>query len=335
LVTNGWANFEIPDKLNPSKPNYNAALVGVYDGTLQLTVGGFDPAYDSAYQTVPATPGVTYRLRVQSGVENWWWPRGEIRMIWLDAAATEISRNVVTNTAAIVANDVGLPYADWINIATAPVGATSLKVELADPVGTGSVYFDNAKLGVDYNGSTGTLAQVVNTAPSAGDISMGALSGIPATLQIIGGKHAPTDADNDLLTVTAVGAAANGTVTTDGTSVTYTSAGGFAGTNVFTYTVSDPWGGAVTRTVTVVVTGNGQGGQGFNRVSDLVNNGNGTGTIKYVGIPGLKYALEKTSSVESSDWTPVVTNTAGPTGQLNFTFDISGGQGYLRTRYVP
>ncbi|MEI8291499.1 MAG: MBG domain-containing protein, partial [Verrucomicrobiota bacterium] len=194
LATNGWVNFEIPDKLNPSKGNYTPALVGVYDGTLELTIGGYSGAYDSAYQIVPATAGVTYRLRVQSGCENWWWPSGEIRMIWLDAATNEISRNVVTNTTAIVANDVGLPYADWINTATAPVGTASLMVELVDPVGTGSVYFDNAKLGVDYNGSTNTLSpnQVIGTPPTVSVNSATICAGNSATLTATNNASSPT-----------------------------------------------------------------------------------------------------------------------------------------------
>ena len=152
---NGWANFEIPNKLNPGHGSYNPALVGVYDGTLQLTLGGFGGGWAGAYQTIAAAPGVTYTLTVQSGVEDWWKPIGEIRLIWLDAASVEISRDVVSTTCAINADclpgtedlfDVGIPYANWTNIATAPVGTKFLKVEFSDPVGTGSVYFDNAYL---------------------------------------------------------------------------------------------------------------------------------------------------------------------------------------------
>jgi len=152
---NGWANFEVPNKLNSAHGAYNPALVGVYDGTLQLTLGGFGGGWAGAFQTIAAAPGVTYTLTVQSGVEDWWKPIGEIRLIWLDAASAEISRDVVLTTCAINADclpgtenlyDVGIPYANWTNIATAPVGTRFLKVEFSDPVGTGSIYFDNAYL---------------------------------------------------------------------------------------------------------------------------------------------------------------------------------------------
>lgn len=150
-----WANFEIPDTLNPEADNYNPDLVGVYDGTLQLTVGANGDGGAGAYQIIAATAGVEYTLTVQNGVEDWWKPVGEIRMIWLDEASGEITRDVVLTTCSINADcgsetndlfDVGVPYANWTNIATAPVGTKFLKVELTDPVGIGSVYFDNASL---------------------------------------------------------------------------------------------------------------------------------------------------------------------------------------------
>jgi hypothetical protein len=144
-----WASFEIPSKLNPSSGNYNPALVGVYDGTLQLSVGANGGGWAGANQLVAAAENVTYTLTVQGGAENWWLPTGEIRMIWLDATNAEISRNVVNTTDSIHnpdQYDVGVVYANWTNIATAPIGTKVLKVELANPVGTGSTFFDNANL---------------------------------------------------------------------------------------------------------------------------------------------------------------------------------------------
>lgn len=73
-----------------------------------------------------------------------------------------------------------------------------------------------------------------------------------------------TDADGDMLTVTAVDPTTpgGGTVTTDGTTVTFDPAGAFAGlaagetsVETFGYTVSDGNGGTATATVTVTVTG--------------------------------------------------------------------------------
>lgn len=67
-----------------------------------------------------------------------------------------------------------------------------------------------------------------------------------------------TDSDpGQTLTITAVDATSTegGTITTDGTTVTYTPLAGFDGTDTFTYTISDGNGGTDTATVSVTVTG--------------------------------------------------------------------------------
>lgn len=150
-----WANFEIPASLDPASGSYKPGLVGVYDGTTELTVGANGGGGAGAFQILAASPGVEYTLTVQSGADAWWLPTGEIRLIWLDATNGEISRDVVTTTDSIHNDtnggqgdlyDTGVPYQNFTNIATAPVGTKFLKVELADPVGIGSVFFDNAYL---------------------------------------------------------------------------------------------------------------------------------------------------------------------------------------------
>lgn len=62
-----------------------------------------------------------------------------------------------------------------------------------------------------------------------------------------------SDPDGDPLTIVAAGPAANGSVSFSPGTVTYTPAAGFAGTDFFTYTISDGYGGTASATVTVVV----------------------------------------------------------------------------------
>jgi hypothetical protein len=186
-------------------------------------------------------------------------------------------------------------------------------------------------------GYTNSLLQVVtNHPPVASAIALGALSGTPVTLAVIGGKYAPTDMDGDALTISAVQnpSSAGGAVSTDGTNITYTALSSFSGTETFTYTVIDGYGGSATATVTASVASN---GAGYNKISDPVSIGGGLSTITYAGIPGYRYALDTTPSVALPiTWTPVVTNTANSTnGLLKFTFSTSSGSGYFRTRYVP
>jgi autotransporter-associated beta strand protein len=174
---------------------------------------------------------------------------------------------------------------------------------------------------------------VTNTAPTANFLSMGAVSGLPVTLKIIGGKHAPVDPDGDAVTVTAVGAAGNGTTSTDGTNVTYTASGSFTGSDSFTYTVTDTYGATATASVTVTVVAS---GEGFNKVSGPTALGGGDFRLTFLGVPGYSYALDWTGSLTPPvTWTPQLTNAADTNGFLIFTNNQVGSPNFWRTRNVP
>jgi hypothetical protein len=192
----------------------------------------------------------------------------------------------------------------------------------------------NYTVGDGYGGFSTAIVTVTvvlnNQPPVAYSRVMGAASGLPSTLKIIGGASPPTDPDGDTMTVTAVQSPTphSGTVTTDGTNVTYTSSNGFTGTDTFTYTVGDGRGGFATATVTVSVVGS---GPGFNILSSPTLNG-GVYQVGYQGIPYAQYVLLKTPSLNAPiTWTPVVTNTAGISGVITFTFTPSQSMGFYRT----
>ena len=63
-----------------------------------------------------------------------------------------------------------------------------------------------------------------------------------------------SDADGDVLTVTAVTDPLNGTTFNNGIDVTYTPDANFAGTDTFNYTIVDGFGGSGTARVTINVT---------------------------------------------------------------------------------
>jgi hypothetical protein len=187
------------------------------------------------------------------------------------------------------------------------------------------------------NGSTFTTGSgqivVVNHFPVASNFTAGAMGGIEQTFVIIGGQYAPTDADGDTLSVSAVAnpSAQGGTVTTDGTNVTYTALSNFTGTDTFTYTISDGYGGAATATVTVHVAS----AAGFNLLgAQFVG---GQEVLSFTGIPDDQYALDWTTNLVSPViWIPVVTNMAADDGSLIFTNTPSaGGIDFYRTRNVP
>jgi fibronectin-binding autotransporter adhesin len=179
------------------------------------------------------------------------------------------------------------------------------------------------------NGSGLINLVVPNAAPVAGAaFTMNVTIGLPSTVKIVGGKNPPTDADGDALVITSVSGAVNGTVTTDGTNVTYTATNGT--TDSFTYTVSDGNGGTASQTVSVVIAAS---SEGSNRLS-IQSIGGGMVVLNYAGIPNYNYALDETSSLTPPVvWTPVVTNAAAANGSLTFT-NTPGGTEFYRTRSV-
>jgi hypothetical protein len=89
---------------------------------------------------------------------------------------------------------------------------------------------------------------VTNVPPVAADDAAQTEAGVPVTIDVLENDH---DDDGDTLTVSSVGAATGGStaINTDGT-VTYTPNAGFAGSDEFSYTISD---GSDTSTATVFV----------------------------------------------------------------------------------
>jgi len=169
----GWVNAEVPGKLTGTTPTTwpsawpggagtNASGTGpLYDGSLQLTVGqGGAGSGSYANQTVAAAENVQYTLTVQGGADSWWLPYGEARMFFLDASDNVLSNSVVRTTDSIHNEfngglgdfyDVGVPYQSFTNIATSPAGTKKIKVELCNPVGNGSTWFDSAVLTAPIN----------------------------------------------------------------------------------------------------------------------------------------------------------------------------------------
>jgi autotransporter-associated beta strand protein len=183
----------------------------------------------------------------------------------------------------------------------------------------------------------------INGAPEASDFDMSVDQGGSNTVQIIGGKFAPTDADpgdTAHLTVTAVALnlPANGgavAIAGGGSGVTYSASPTFSGTDSFAYTVSDGRGGSVTKTVTVTVM---PAGTGANLVSGSLNVLDGVAAMQAHGIPGALYHLQYTSSLNPVNWQdvsdPDVQADPG-NGLLSLTDSNAAGPiRFYRTRYV-
>ena len=191
----------------------------------------------------------------------------------------------------------------------------------------------NFALGATYvwNTNNGNFTvHVGNQAPVAQNFAVNVPVGGSVTLEAVG-KYA-SDADGDPLTILATAGAANGTVSiVDNTNLVYTSTNDAAGDS-FTYTVSDGKGGTDTKTVTVST----YSPQGFNKLFGPTLVSPGLYQLDYLGVPGQKYALDESPDLVSPyTWTPVVTNTAGEAGAINYTVPLSYPSGSFRTRHVP
>jgi hypothetical protein len=107
----------------------------------------------------------------------------------------------------------------------------------------------------DGNGASATATinvtvSSVDDAPVAADDTATTPEDTAVVIQAVAND---TDADGDALTVTSVGAPAHGTAVAAAGSVRYTPAANFAGTDTFTYVVTDGNGGSATATITVTV----------------------------------------------------------------------------------
>ena len=129
-----------------------------------------------------------------------------------------------------------------------PTGANTTYTPKADYAGPDSLVFQ-----VD-DGRGGTARATVNITvkplddpPIANDDTITTRRNVPATRRVLAND---SDPDGDPLTITAVTQGSNGSVTTDGQTVTYTPNDDFTGSDSFTYTISD---GNSTDTATVTV----------------------------------------------------------------------------------
>nr|WP_290223140.1 cadherin-like domain-containing protein [Trichocoleus desertorum] len=92
----------------------------------------------------------------------------------------------------------------------------------------------------------------INTAPVTGNDAFVTNFGTATTFNVLTND---SDKNQDLLSVTGFGSAANGTVTQNNNgTLTYTPNSNFSGVDGFTYTISDGYGGTATGTATITVT---------------------------------------------------------------------------------
>jgi len=195
------------------------------------------PSQGVISQTFATVPGATYDVTFdQSG--NPACSRGPktIRVSATGAASADYTFDTLVEANTLT--NMKWRQQSYSFVAT----GTSTKLSFASQSGS------NCGPALDNVAMTETLP---NVAPVAQDDTLVTDAGVAGTVAVLAND---SDADGGTLAVTAVTQGANGTVVinADGT-VTYTPNAGFAGTDSFTYEVSDGQGGTATGTVTVTV----------------------------------------------------------------------------------
>jgi autotransporter-associated beta strand protein len=185
-------------------------------------------------------------------------------------------------------------------------------------------------------GSTNSIAQIVNTPPIAPNTNAGVTEN--TTLVFDGTKLLllSYDADGDPLSITSAGPTSTngGTVTLAGTNITYVPVTNFVGTDLFSFVVSDPYGGSGTGTVLVTVTAASVPVPNI-RVPPSYDGGSGTFSVTFAGIPGYSYTIQYSPNVTGGPWTTLTNLTADADGlfQLIDTESPPPPQRYYRTVY--
>ncbi|MCC6302830.1 MAG: tandem-95 repeat protein [Gammaproteobacteria bacterium] len=200
--------------------------------------------------------------------------------------------------------------------------------------------------GTDTATVTVTVIGIGNTTPDAVDDSgiNVATNSSGHTLNVLANDSDPDLGDT--LTITAVGAASNGgTVTNNGTSLGYTPASAFSGTETFTYTVSDGAGATDTATVTVTVGGNvaptavddsglSVSENSLNNILEVLANDSDADlpaqTLTITGVGATSAGGLVTPNGNNLIYTPAV----GYSGTESFTYTVSDGNGGTDTATV-
>lgn len=143
-----------------------------------------------------------------------------------------------------------------------------------------------------------TLNVLPNQPPVTMPDSLGTTQDLAASISLRKLLFNDSDPDGDVISLTAVSpVTAHGSAAISGTKVIYTPAPGFAGTDSFSYTISDPSGATATGTVNVTVA-SGTGLSSISQNSAIQQTADGW-KLHFAGIPGERYIIQYSADLTS------------------------------------
>jgi len=264
--------------------------------------------------------------------------------------AVDDSRTTDENTPvtiAVLANDSD-PDGDTLSITdtTSPSNGT------VSIVGDSIVYTPNSGYSgndsfdytiTDNNGNSETATVLimitdVNMPPSAVDDSRETDQNVPVTVTVLAND---TDPEGDTLMITDVGTPSNGTASISGSSIVYTPATDYVGTDSFDYTITDNNGNEVTATVTIVINAVNQAPKLTNDVDSTEEDTPVTIDVTANDTDPEGDTLTVMSASDPSNGTvsivgnnAVYTPAAGYVGPDSFTYTVNDGNGNTQTATV-
>jgi hypothetical protein len=172
--------------------------------------------------------------------------------------------------------------------------------------------------GGNFQGSTSTLAQIVNTVPLAPVVTIERAAGLAFRLRISNLLTNCSDLEGDAVFFRGVSSQSTNAaiVTTNATFIFYTPpATNGDVTDSFNYTVGDTFGGVSTGKVVLTIAAV-PSSQTHNILSLTLSNG--TAILDVAGVAGRTYWVQATTNMASPNWQTIGTNIAGPNGLFKF-----------------
>ena len=196
-------------------------------------------------------------------------------------------------------------------------------------VGTTTVTCTATDTSLNASTCSFTITVEANHPPVASDGTLGAVENHSRSVLIEKLLSNVIDADDDLLTITAVSATSTngGTVTLGSTYVVYMPATNFVGTDRFTFTVSDGHGGTAVGTVVVSVMS--ENDPSMNRVT--ITMVGSSLKIRFAGIPGNTYTVERSSPGAAGPWIVIGTFTVPDDGIAEYLDTTPPSPSFYRT----